>query len=230
MKKQGHGLQIWHSVILLLVPLMPVATVATLVVSIDFSTDTLALSSQGRFLIPIWALAMLGVFGGSIVLGILNIIQGCKKYLECDEQFCIDSMLIEKYGMIPFFGLNIISAILNHAIMLVAGHGITLLLVPITVPVSVAVTYLYLIPGSLWGLHTIRLLKNKGTFSDNVATILCIMQFVFVTDVVSAVIISLKYTKRARIISWVVLGLLVLLIVSATVGVIYAGLKLSAAG
>jgi len=229
MKKSGHRLQISYSVISFLVPLIPAAVFAALIVSLDDSSSKLALNARGKLLIPALAVATLGILIGAVVLGVLNIIEGHKKYAECDEQFCTDAMLIEKYCMIPFFTLNIVSVLINHAVMLVAGHGITLLLLPITVPICVAVTYLYMIPGAFWGMHTIRLLKNRGVFSDNVATVLCIMQFVFVIDIVSAAVISVKYTRRARTVSLIVLVLMALLTATTLAAAVYGASKLFAA-
>lgn len=202
-----HPLQLIYVALAWLVPLLPFVSLIALSYSAEYDYDVQEpmLTTAGMIIIPVMLMLFRVIYGGLAGLGIVNIIQSFKAYKRGEVEFCFDSMLVMKYGMIPFFILNYVSAVINHMIMLVAGHGITILIMPLTVLAAVFMTYLYLLTGAFWGLQTVRACKKNGLLSKRGAVFNGILQYIFVVDVASTVYLSVKVCKRGKKVSLAVL-------------------------
>lgn len=136
------------------------------------------------------------------VLGVANILLSFRKYSLGDDIYCVNAMLILKYGLVCFFILNFLALFLIGVAALVGSRGTILLLFPLVLPVllfCVAVTWLLMLPGSFYGIQVIRLGRAQGRFirkEENIsgqgkmAVLHGILQFVFLLDVLDAMYLA----------------------------------------
>ena len=212
-----HLIQIVYAILAWFAPIMPFATFVALLVSVDFLGEAPTIKPVGMIILPILLIVYAVVYSGVIGLGIVNIVHSFRTFRKGEQEFCFDSMIIMKYGMIPFFLANLVSVLINHMIMIVAGHGITLIFIVVTIPVAVFITYLYMLPGAFWGLQTVRLCENNGLLKKPAEIAHGILQYIFVADIASTAYLSIKVCKRWKKLTFV--GIIVSAVLVLALGV-----------
>lgn len=136
------------------------------------------------------------------VLGLANILVSFRKYGLGDDRYCVNAMLILKYGLVCFFILNFVALCLIGLVALVGSRGTILLLFPLLLPVflfCVAATWLLMLPGSFYGVQVVRLSRMQGKLGrgagetdarGNMALLHGILQFIFLLDVLDAMYLA----------------------------------------
>lgn len=110
-------------------------------------------------------------------------------------RFCINAMLILKYGLIPFFLLNCLFGLLVCLAFFVGTRGTILFAFPVTVPfllLAVFSVWATLLPGSFYGLQVVRLGIRQGKLAFPAAIFHLLLQFTFIADVFDAMYLSTK--------------------------------------
>jgi len=165
-----------------------------------------------------------------LLFGILNIWDSFRAYTKKDAVYCVDGMLILKYGLVVFFVFNflVIAAVflVGGLISLVASRGTIILSLPILLPwifilvgAAVFATWLILLPGAFWGIQVIRKSLAEGRISSGSALLHGLLQFLFLTDVLSAMYLSVGVWGRGKK-SAVAIGLLYLAAIAGFIFVI----------
>lgn len=144
-----------------------------------------------------------------LALGISDIIHSFRACKKKDLFFCLNVMLIHKYGLVPFFFVNfIISVLLTAApllISLIASRGTILFAFPVVLPgvlflfaVPVFFTWLALIPGAFWGIQVVRLSRRQGKCGGKEAVLHMFLQFLFLVDVLDAMYLAVRTWGRGK--------------------------------
>lgn len=130
----------------------------------------------------------------TFVCGIINIIQSFQLYKKNDPAYCLNAMLIMKYGMIPFFILHfVISSIFCFAV----GFGVRSWSMYIAVIIIALVdAWLLMLPGSFYGIQVIRSNLREKKTSLFAAIIHGIAQFLLVADVIDATYLAATRWRR----------------------------------
>lgn len=93
--------------------------------------------------------------------------------------------LVVKIVAIPSFVLNFLAAaVIVLAGTLVVGFG------PIVAPIFVALTYLVLLPTSIYGFACLILLRRFGTISSTFLTVNVLLHLMFVVDIISTLVVA----------------------------------------
>lgn len=144
-----------------------------------------------------------------IILGLLNIIQSFDDYRAKKADCCVYTMLIHKYGLIPFFIINFTTAVILYAgggiVMLIGSRGTIIFAMPVLLPVvlfliglSVIGTWLVLIPGAFYGIQVNRLNHHYRKASAFAAIVNSLLQFVFLIDTLDAMYLSLRKWGKGK--------------------------------
>ena len=153
--------------------------------------------------LPFWepALFRLLLAGGLLyalfllLLGAANAICSFRMAQRGEIRFCINAMLILKYGLIPFFLLNCLFGLLVCLAFFVGTRGTILFAFPVTVPfllLAVFSVWATLLPGSFYGLQVVRLGFRQGKLACPAAIFHLLLQFTFIADVFDAMYLSTK--------------------------------------
>jgi len=134
------------------------------------------------------------------ILGIINIIHSFQKYKEYDDVYCLNAMLIMKYGVIPLF---IFYAIMSFIIFSGVGEEFrSVSFYKTGINIAKVGAWLLLIPGAFYGIQFIRSDYQKKRLSQPVAIIQGIAiihgiaQFLFVADVLDATYLVFPNSRR----------------------------------
>lgn len=209
LKKRRHGLQIAY------------VTMATLYIPFNFLL-LLGLSSypnpginedtaEALFTAPIimyFIISFIYVVT-FIVLAILNIIQSFKAFNQRDTLFCINGMLILKYGMVIFFASNFLYITLTLLGLGIFGmlisHGTLIFTAPILLPFLIAIilfllfiAWLIMLPGSIFSIQVIRLSRLEKKIGSASAFFHGLLQFLFLTDVLDTMYLALVKWRRGK--------------------------------
>ena len=154
-----------------------------------------------------------------LVLGVANILISFRQYSLGDDIYCVNAMLILKYGLVCFFILNFLVLSLIGVVALIGSRGTILFIFPLLLPVVffwVAITWLLMLPGSFYGIQVIRLGKAQGRFirdgekipeQGKIAVLHGILQFIFLLDVLDAMYLAVMKWKMGKKSSILVGGL-----------------------
>ena len=174
------------------------------------------------------------VYGGILViLGIWNMVKSFQIYKRQDMLGCINGMLIHKYGLVIFFCVNFIVLFLVYFMLtfgLVMGtRGLALLVAPVWLPFvlvmigwSVIMSWLAILPGSMYSIQVIRGSVRAGKISGGAAVLHGILQFLFLADVLDAMYLAAGKWGRGKKSS----VLVALVYIAAVVGIVWIVYKL----
>lgn len=175
--------------------------IAPVAMGIGFFTikvfEVLDFSFGASFLFWIPMLAYYTIVFG---LGVRNVRNAVTLGLQGDIDACLKGMLIHKYGLVIFFLVNFALLFLLYMggtlISLVATRGAALFMIlPFLLPMvlfSVAVTWIIMLPGSIYGLQVVRISKKEGKLSGKSAAWNSLFQFIFLTDILSTMYLAVK--------------------------------------
>lgn len=161
----------------------------------------------------------LGLYGAGVliylmavaVLGILNVVRSFRAYRQKDIRYCVNGMLILKYGMVLYFIINyVVIAMIVLAgglAAFVGSRGTILFALPFMLPgilffmtVLVIGTWLIMVPGAFYGVQVIRLSYGEKKMGMGAALLHGFLQFNFLVDVLDAMYLAVKngeWEKRA---------------------------------
>ncbi len=219
---KGYGLQIFYDVLLMIGVFSCVLYLFLTVMSLAAGTWLWGL------LLAFAAFYLAAVF----CLGIANIIQSFGKHRRDDVLFCVNAMLILKYGLVIFFIVNFVlilaGFLFTGLIALVASRGTIIFAFPLWIPAILAgagvcafLTWLAMLPGAFYGIQVIRFSLREGKISGKEALLHGVLQFVFLADVLDARYLAVKKWDMGKKSSRVVVGLYVLGIVVLAAGILF---------
>lgn len=149
----------------------------------------------------------------SFTLGVLNIAQSFRKYAQGADVYCLNAMLVLKYGLVIYFVLNFVVYAFFVLLVVAASRGTILFAVPLYPAIGaiffliIGGTWVGLLPGAFYGLHTVRFARAQGKLSSKAAILHSILQFIFLLDVLDALYLSVKLWGRGKK-SAIVVGIL----------------------
>lgn len=161
----------------------------------DFVVALLAFSSG--FLVLLLVLAV-----GNIVLSFLAV-------EKVHLLYCVRTMLVVRYGMIPFFILNTISA----SILALAGLFSTWVVFRFAIIYWLASSFFFMLPGAFYGIRVIRLSLREKKISSTAAIFHGIAQFIPVAGLLDTAYLAVFKWKTGGKISIAILLLLILTII-----------------
>jgi len=223
-KKKGYGLQIAYDVLLS----MGFPLCALYVIFLVFHQELI-----GEKWIWGMFLALVGVYWLTVFcLGLANIIQSFRKHRKGDAVFCVNAMLVLKYGLIVFFILNFVVIFLGFLIVelaaVVASRGTIIFAFPVWITATLAAvgfyifyTWLVMLPGSFYGIQVIRFSRREGKISGGMSVVHGLLQFMFLADVLDSLYLAVRKWNMGKRSSWVVGGLYALAIFAAAAGVLF---------
>lgn len=140
----------------------------------------------------------------SFTLGVLNIAQSFRKYAQGADVYCLNAMLVLKYGLVVYFLLNFVVYAFFVLLVIAASRGTILFALPLYPAIGaiffliIGGTWVGLLPGAFYGLQTIRFAKAQGKLSPKAAILHSILQFIFLLDVLDALYLSVKLWGRGK--------------------------------
>lgn len=168
----------------------------------------------------------LGLYGAGVLiyliaaacLGILNVVRSFQAYQKKDIRYCVNGMLILKYGMVLFFIINyVVLAMIVLAgglAAFVGSRGTILFALPFVLPgilffmtVLVVGTWLVMVPGACYGVQVIRLSYGEKKMGMGAALLHGFLQFNFLVDVLDAMYLAVRKWGMGKK-SSVVIGIL----------------------
>ncbi len=171
----------------------------------------------GKALVGIYLiLAIIYVFTIT-ALGIINIAKSFLMYNKGDDIYCVNSMMIFKYGLTIFFVLNFIANILMWLVILVASRGTIIFAFPVVAVIiafSAIPTWIVSFPGSFYAIQVIRFGVKQEKFDKSHAIMHGILQFIFMLDVLDTIYIAVKKWNRGKKISFVICGFYIIAILA----------------
>lgn len=185
-----------------------------------------------KLILILYGLLAFIYWGIVIALGIINIVQSFKKYTQEDYLYCINALLILKYGLVIFFIVNfsvIVLAFLAAGIIsLMGSRGAIIFALPVLAPwivlilaLCVVVTWLLMLPGSFYGIQVIRFGLKQGRITAQAAILHGILQFVFLLDVLDAFYLSVKIWHRGKKSSLAIATVYIAAILGAVAFILY---------
>jgi hypothetical protein len=122
------------------------------------------------------------------------------------RQLALDAMVV-KLASIPFFLLNflVLAALFTFGIIFfVFGVGVV---VWIVVAIGAGLTYLTMLPTSVYLWASITRLRREGIISTRLTVLYTILSFIFVTDVAAGVLVFGQSRRRPRLaLVWLLIG------------------------
>jgi hypothetical protein len=152
--------------------------------------EKLAISESTRYIFFLLWLLCVVLF---IFVSVINIFNSIKLLRNKEELKLRKSMMYIKFGAIPFFIINFIVLTACTLILIGASRGVGIIFVPI----PVFFTYALLLSTSIYSVSYLIHLKNEKKIESNIFLIHLVLQFCFVLDVIS-VIVLLKNTGKLR--------------------------------
>lgn len=165
-----------------------------------------------------------------LMLGIANIVKSFRGYRSGNVDECINQMLIHKYGLVIFFIINFLVMSVWYFLLtfgtLVGTRGLAIFAAPVLLPflvisivLTVAATWLAIVPGAFCGIQVIRFTLKEKKIGPGAALWHGILQFVFLADVLDAMYLAVGKWGRGKK-SSVVIGILYILTLAAAFGMI----------
>ncbi|MCI8454564.1 MAG: hypothetical protein HFE84_08110 [Lachnospiraceae bacterium] len=162
-------------------PLLGLSALADALLSLAYPEQAASLQFV-RIHVLLIALYLLLLF----VLGAALIVRSFANCRQNHVPLCVNSLLILKYGMIPFFIMNFGAYCFFYLVLLVASRGTILFGFPILL-VSIAaatfLTWLTMLPGAFYGIQVIRLCRRQEKLGLAAALFHGILQFTFLLDI-----------------------------------------------
>lgn len=161
------------------------------------------------------------------VLGVLNIMTSFKKHTKGNWEYCVNAMLILKYGLIFFYVLNFILFLAACLLALVVSRGTIIfafhlwLFDFIILAVIVATSYIIMLPGSFYSIQALRFCLKQNTLTKKKAVFLGILQFIFIIDVLSSAYIALKCFSKGKKSFIFVSAVIILLVLAFAATIIF---------
>lgn len=139
-----------------------------------------------------------------VCMGVGNILLSFWKYRKGEDRYCVNAMLILKYGLVIFFIVNFLTLSMFGLAALVASRGTIIIMFPLVLPVvvfCVGVTWLIMLPGSFYGIQVVRFTAAQGKFSggrqspvppgpDGKVMLHGILQVIFLVDILDAMYLA----------------------------------------
>lgn len=138
-----------------------------------------------------------------VLSGILNVIFAVKNILSTLELYRNNEynglrrhMRVIKFGLIPYFIFNFIIYFLLFMLLLAASHGIFLFSpIPLIFVIPGFFTYLTVLFTSSYGIGFLLILNKGKLINKKRLLIYILLQFCFILDEISTVILLVKYKK-----------------------------------
>lgn len=150
------------------------------------------------------------------VLGIMNIIKSFQAYAQRKAEYSLKTMLILKYGMVPFFVVNFLSITLLFLIAFAATKGIIIIaafpIVIVMLLFAVFCTWLAMIPGTFYSIQVIRFGMAEGKISSGWAVWHTLLQFFFLTDILDTMYLAVRKWHRGKVGAVIIGGIYTLVI------------------
>ena len=157
------------------------------------------------------------------ILGIINVVKSFRAYRNDDLEYCLSAMLKLKYGLVPFFVLNLIGMSLLFFLALVASRGTIILMFPMVVffvGVGVVCTWLMMLPGSFYAFQIARFAEREQMITRGWLIVHTILQCLFLVDVMDAAYLAIKYWDRGKKGAFVIGSIYILALIICVVGII----------
>lgn len=168
----------------------------------------LPLAAGGLYVAPLMTISS-GFLVLFIVLIVGNIVLSFLAVENVHPLYCVRTMLIVRYGMIPFFLLNTISA----SIFAYAGMFSAWVVLWFAIIYWLASSFFFMLPGAFYGIRVIRLSLREKKISSTAAILHGIAQFIPVAGFLDSAYLAVFKWKTAVKISIAILLLLILIIV-----------------
>ncbi len=165
-------------------------------------------------LLPLWLAIAAKVLSGElvetlssgivvliIVLYIGNIVLSFLTVENVHPLYCVRTMLIVRYGVIPFFIFNTIIT----SFIILAGMFASLFFVRFAIIYWVSSSFILMLPGAFYGIRVIRLSLREEKISRTAAILHGIAQFIPVAGVLDSAYLSVFKWKTGGKISFAVL-------------------------
>lgn len=183
---------------------------------------------DGIWIWRIFLILAAGYWLAVFVLGVGNIRQSFRKHKKKDAVFCVNAMLILKYGLVAFFIVNFAVIVFGFLavglVALMGSRGTIIFAFPAWFPVVLAaagfyafLTWLLMLPGSFYGIQVIRFSHAEGKISGGMGFLHVLLQFLFLADVLDALYLAVRKWGRGKRSSILVGGLYVAAILAAAV-------------
>ncbi len=128
------------------------------------------------------------------ILAVKNIINTYRLYKERQYNLLRKHMKVIKLGMIPYFIINFIIYILLFMLFFAASRGLIIFSpIPLLFIVPVFFTYLSMLFTSCYGIGFAAIVNSEKNLGNLKFIIHILFQLCFVLDVVSTIILLLKY-------------------------------------
>lgn len=137
------------------------------------------------------------------IIGIGSILKSFKAYRAQNFEYCINGLMLLKYGMVPFFIVNFLSMSALALMLLVASRGTVIFAAPFLLAFAMFCTWLAMLPSSFFGLQVVRFGVDDGKISKGKVWHI-LFQFCFLLDVLDTVYIAAVKYKRGRIFAIIV--------------------------
>lgn len=149
------------------------------------------------------------------IVGILNIIRSFNLYKNNEVNMTIRSMLIVKYGLVPFYIVNFIFLLFLYVVMILGASamfafvGFSLMMVLIIGGVIGA--WLTMIPGLFYSIQVIRFTEKSGKTGSVAKIWHILLQLFFLADVLDTMYLAVVKWNKGKI-GAVIIGLLYILV------------------
>ena len=163
-----------------------------LVLAVALSPSNLGTDGVGVASTVLWA-TFVAVLIVQTVTGVRVIVDALRRSRRHDGAGLRSSLITLKFGLIPFFIVNFVLWALFNVLVIAASRGLGIFMTPAYIAAAVVLTYLAMVPSSVYGICWIRLLRSAGQLDKGGATRHTVMQLIFVLDVISAAILMRRY-------------------------------------
>ena len=213
MKKENHALQIVYIILL------------SVQVPFNLFYLWLGLTQMEKMTAVFLYFGIAALFFGAVgILGIVNVVKSFRAYRRGDLEYCLKAMLKLKYGMVPFFIVNLLGMTMIFLLALVASRGTIILMFPAVaffIGLGVLCTWLAMLPGSFYAFQVARFAEKEGKTTRGRMILHMILQCLFLVDVLDAAYLSVKHWKRGRV-GAILIGLLYGIVIIGCVAAVMA--------
>ena len=136
----------------------------------------------------------------AVILGIGSVRESFWAYHNDDLEYCLKAMLKLKYGLVPFFVLNLIgmSALCCVVLMMCAIGGGNLTLVAVTAGVFGAYTWFMMLPGGAYAFQVARFAEREGKTTQGWLIVHMLLQCLVLVDVADTAYLAGKHWNRGK--------------------------------
>jgi len=167
-----------------------------------------------------------------VVLGAANIVQSFRMHRKHEDVYCVNAMLVLKYGLVIFFIMNFVTIVLGFLlvefILVAASRGTIIFAFPAWITATLAaagfyafLTWLAMLPGAFYGVQVVRFSRSEGKLSGSAVFFHGLLQFVFLADVLDAMYLAVKLWGMGKKSSRVIGGLYLLGVLAAATAVLF---------